>query len=224
MLTEERIEKKRIMSEKKLLLCTIISWAVALALALLFMFFVKGIEKEIVFVVYSGYILLSVMAFSFLSVKAHSNKRKKFEVRYFNAIDKLIGKKPTLAEKTSIIKRIYLPEGKVDELVKREGISVLVKRKAFLESKIFEKENLVTMPANFAFSIMSSLVASYIVLTISGGSLGWLFIILFVLFGVAMILTIVYYMSAKSDEDIVIFEIELMRVDEKLTKFFSAKS
>ena len=54
MLTEERIEKKRIMSEKKLLLCTIISWAVALALALLFMFFVKGIEKEIVFVVYSG--------------------------------------------------------------------------------------------------------------------------------------------------------------------------
>ena len=194
MLTEERIEKKRIMSEKKLLLCTIISWAVALALALLFMFFVKGIEKEIVFVVYSGYILLSAMAFSFLSVKAHSNKRKKFEVRYFNAIDKLIGKKPTLAEKTSIIKRIYLPEGKVDELVKREGISVLVKRKAFL------------------------------VLTISCGSLGWLFIILFVLFGVAMILTIVYYMSAKSDEDIVIFEIELMRVDEKLTKFFSAKS
>lgn len=38
-----------------------------------------------------------------------------------------------------------------------------------------------------------------------------------------MILTIVYYMSAKSDEDIVIFEIELMRVDEKLAKFLSAK-
>lgn len=167
--------------------------------------------------------VISTIVFMIKKINIISKKSEKFRLKCFEKIDNELLEKQTFDEKICFIHKIYLPGSEIDKLVSKEGVNFLGKRKGFLESKIFEKENLVTMPSNFAFSIMSSLVASYIVLTISGGSLGWLFFFLFFAFGVAMILVIVYYMSAKSDEDIVIYEIELMCVDEKLAKFLSAK-
>lgn len=218
---KEKIRSKKIKNKTFLALVLFSLLVIVVAMCLN-----NSLGENAVYIILSGYVFVVVISTIVIMIRKIyiiSQKSQSFVLACFEKIDDVILGEQTFEEKFCFINKIYLPGGEIDKLVGKEGITILGKRKGFLESKIFEKENQITMPSNFVFSILSSIVASYILFTISGGTIGWLFIILFVLFGVAMILTIVYYMSAKSDEDIVIFEIELMRVDEKLAKFLSAK-